>query len=168
MSTGTIFLPAADPAADLVREINGIAQRPTPAAAVDATEALLRQAENHGTKKAKQVAVRIRHDIDLLQKLLAQSGEAAIARKKVEKLQAQAAKLQAQIAAAEAELREKTAVPERNIARLAGSGQPIPAATTREMRAWLLANGHAVSERGRLAPDLIAIYEAAHPGGESA
>ncbi len=49
--------------------------------------------------------------------------------------------------------------------RAAGSGSS-PAGSSREhvqeMREWARANGHAVSERGRLSGAVIAAYEAAH------
>ncbi|WP_422631936.1 ERCC4 domain-containing protein [Pseudokineococcus basanitobsidens] len=46
---------------------------------------------------------------------------------------------------------------------------PVPGAapepSTREVRAWALAQGMAVSDRGRLRPDVVAAWRAAHGGG---
>jgi hypothetical protein len=147
-NTVTVNLPDTDPSKTLLADLNG----PT------TIEQLLGRAERNGTKRARTVAARIRHDANLLEKLLAEHGEEAAARKKVEKLRAQ-------LAAAEAELREKTGA-QRNIARLAGPNQPAPSATTAVMRAWLIENGHPVSEYGRLCNGDIRAYEAAHQGGE--
>ena len=148
-NTVTVNLPDADPAKTLLGELAG----PT------TIEQLLGRAERNGTKRARTVAARMRHDADLLEKLLAEHGEEAAARRKVEKLRAR-------LAAAEAELRAKTA-PQRNIAALAGPNQPAPAATTAVMRAWLIENGHPVSEYGRLCNGDIRVYEAAHQDGGS-
>lgn len=128
------------------------------AAPTSPIETLITRALRHGTKRAKTVAVRIRHDADLLEQILAQHGEEAVARRKVERLRAQ-------LDAAEAELRAKTAAP-LNIARLAGPDRPAPAATTRVMRAWLLKQGHEVADRGRLTVAQIDLYETAHQGGD--
>jgi hypothetical protein len=148
MTTNDVLLPTADPAKALLAELTGPAT----------IEQLLGRAERNGTKRARLVAARIRHDADLLEQLLAQHGEEAVARRKVDRLRAQ-------LKAAEAELRAKTD-PERNIARLAGPNQPAPAATTKVMRAWLIEQGHEVSDRRRLTAAQIGQYEAAHRGAE--
>jgi hypothetical protein len=124
-------------------------------------EGLLARAERDGNKRAKLVAVRIRHDVDLLEQLLAQAGQEAAARRKVERLRAQ-------LAAAEIELGAKTGAAPRNIARLAGSNHPAPSATTKEIRAWLVGQGYDVADRGRLTGAQIGLYENAHRGGGAA
>jgi len=52
-------------------------------------------------------------------------------------------------------------------ARLPPAGNVVPpAATTAEVRAWALAGGLPVSDRGRLLPEVWAAYQAAHGGSD--
>lgn len=117
----------------------------------DHIAALLTRAERSGHKRTMLTAARIRREVDLLRQLLEQHGEEAAARRKVEQARARLAK-------AEEELRA-----------LHGNGQPVaaanPSATTATMRAWLVENGHPVSDRGRLSDALCEAYYAAHAGG---
>jgi hypothetical protein len=154
-TTNGVLMPPADPVQHVLDVLE--ADTTTPHASI---EELIARADRNGNKRAKLVAVRIRHDADLLQKLLTEHGEEAAARRKVEKLRAQ-------LQAAEAELRAKTA-PARNIAQLAGTSHPAPSATTKEIRAWLLAHGHDVADRGRLTGAQIDLYENAHRGDGAA
>jgi hypothetical protein len=149
MTANGVLLPTSDPAKALLADLTGPAT----------IEQLLGRAERGGTKRAKTVAVRIRHDVDLLEQLLAEHGEEAAARRKVDRLRAR-------LEAAEAELRAKAA-PERNIARLAGSNHPAPSVTTKTIRAWLIEEGHQVADRGRLTAAQIGLYEDAHKVGDT-
>jgi hypothetical protein len=121
-------------------------------------ETLLARGERSGHKRTQLVAVRIRHDINLLESLLRHHGVEAAARRKVEALRAK-------LAAAEVELHAAEAGASVNIARFADSNQAPPAATTKTMRAWLLKQGHDVADRGRLTAAQISLYENAHQGG---
>jgi hypothetical protein len=154
MNTATITFPTADPAGDLVRELNG--NRP---AAASPIEKLLDYAMADGNKRAKIVACRIRHDIDLLRQLMAISDAEAAAHREVEKAKER-------LARAKANLATVTGKPVPNHARLAGPNEPAPTADTQTIRAWLIENGYPTADRGRLCKGDVMAYVQAHEGGE--
>lgn len=131
-------------------------------------EQLLRRAERTDDRRLLTVAARIRHDLDLLAGLLANTAEAKAARRRVEALERKRAALEARIAEAQRELDAvragAPAAPSNGIVRPAGSRAAMdPLANSPEVRSWLRLNGYPVAVVGRLSREHLAAYRAAHP-----
>lgn len=111
-------------------------------------EQLMHRAMQVGNKRAKLLACDIRRQVDLLQRLLVISDEENTAREAVEQARARLAQAKAKLAATT-------------------SSRPEANADSRAMRAWLVENEYPVADRGRLRPEFIDAYLAAHPGGRA-
>lgn len=139
---------------------------PAPGALPD-VEALLLRAEHTDDRRVLTVAARIRHDLDLLAGLLANTAEAKAARRRVEALERKRAALEAQIAEAQRKLEAvqagAPAAPSNGLIDPARRASMDPLAFSAEARSWLRQNGFPVAVQGRLSREHLAAYRAAHP-----
>jgi hypothetical protein len=129
---------------------------PVPAVDRAAIEVLLARADRSEDRRIRTVAARIRHDADLLGKLLDNTREKVTLRRRAEKLRAQLAEVEAALGAVDT----VAAVP----APRASARPPVDALAYDETaRSWLRSHGYPVAVNGRLKNAHLEAFRAAHP-----